>query len=183
MRKISVWGLLAAVVLAIGCSPLNAYAQGSASLVGKVLDASGGVMPGVTVTATSPALQVPEKTVVTETDGTYRIVQLPVGVYTVKFELQGFQTYVQTDIRLTVSFAGRVDAIMKVGTVSESITVSGHSPVIDTVNTTSSTTFQQEALQSTPKGQGMWQIYGLASGVKISGAPDVGDSEIGSRGS
>ena len=183
MRSISVWRLSAAVVLAIGFSPLAAHAQNSASLVGKVVDASGGVMPGVTVTATSPALQVPQMTAVTEPDGTYRIVQLPVGVYTVKFELEGFQSYVQTGITLTVGFAGRVDAAMKVGTLSESVTVSGQSPVIDTVNTTSSTTFQQQVLQSTPKGQGMWQIYGLASGVKISGAPDVGDSEIGSRGS
>jgi hypothetical protein len=182
MRGIS-GRLLAAVVLAIGVGPLTAYAQNSASLVGKVMDASSAVMPGVTVTATSPALQVPQMTTTTDTDGTYRIVQLPVGVYTVKFELQGFQSYVQTDIRLTVGFAGRVDAVMKVGTVSESVTVTGASPVVDTVNTTSSTTFQHEVLQSTPKGQGMWQIYALASGVKISGAPDVGDSQVGSRGS
>ncbi len=85
-------------------------------------------------------------------------------------------------IHLTVGFTGRIDAEMKVGAVSESVTVSGESPVIDTVNTTSSTTFQQQVLQTTPKGRGMWQIYGLAAGVSTSGTPDVGDSEIGSRG-
>ena len=119
--------LLAAVALAIGVGPLTAYTQNSASLVGKVMDASSGVMPG-SPSGYSPALQVPQMTTTTDTDGTYRIVQLPVGVYTVKFELQGFQSYVQTDIRLTVGFAGRVDAVMKVGTVSESVTVHGREP-------------------------------------------------------
>jgi hypothetical protein len=184
MRNESVWRLLMTIaavgVLAQGT--LTAQSATSASLVGKATDSSGAVLPGVTVTVTSPALQVGQKTVVTDPDGTYRVLQLPVGLYSVKFELSGFESYVQNGIRLSVGFTGRVDAVMQVGAVSESVTVSGESPVVDTVHTTSSTTFQLEVLQATPKGRGVWDIYDFASGVSTAGAPDVGDSNIGSRG-
>ncbi len=184
MRTVRLCCLSVAIAIAgvFGQTAVHAQSASSASLVGKVVDPSGAVLPGVTVTVTGSALQVAQVTAVTGADGTYRVPQLPVGVYTVSFGLQGFETYVQKDVRLSVGFTGRVDAVMKVGAISESVTVTGESPIIDTVNTTSSTTFQQEVLTSTPKGRGMWDIYDFASGVKTTGAPDVGDSNIGQRG-
>src|SRR5258706_11086838 len=105
-----------AIVVAILCvvatllAPTSARGQSaqSASLVGRVTDESGGAMPGVTVTAKSPALQVPQLTAVTGVDGDYRLLELPPGVYPVAFELSGFQSTVRTDVHLTTGSAGRV---------------------------------------------------------------------------
>src|SRR5262249_15980963 len=83
-------------------APVDAQSSQSASMIGKVVDESGGAMPGVTVIIKSPQLQVPQMTTVTGTDGEYRFPDLPPGTYAVQFELQGFQTAVYTDIRLTV---------------------------------------------------------------------------------
>ena len=170
-----------ALTIPFASDSLAAQSGATASIVGKVSDESGGAMPGVTVTASGPALQVPQLGTVTDAEGNYRIMNLPAGAYRVVYELSGFQTVIQEDVRLSVGLVGRVDAVLKVGGLSESITVSGHSPVVDTVNTTSSTTFQREILESTPKGRGMWEVYNLASGVSSS-ATDVGDSNIGTRG-
>ena len=96
--------------LLIGLAPSTDSGQSaqSASLVGRVTDESGGAMPGVTVTVKSPALQVPQQTTVTGVDGDYRLLELPPGVYSVTFELSGFQTSARTDVHLTVGFAGKV---------------------------------------------------------------------------
>src|SRR5713101_1154671 len=139
MRRMTLWIRMAAtVVLVTGMAPGTIWAQSSqsATMVGKVTDESGGAMPGVTVTVKSPQLQVPQMTTVTGTDGDYRILDLPPGTYSVQFELQGFQTSVYTDIRLTVGLAGRIDGVLKIGALSETIQVTGMSPVVDTVHTT-----------------------------------------------
>src|SRR4029077_1402638 len=101
-------GVLAALaVLILGLVPAMARAQSaqSSSLVGKVTDESGAAMPGVTVTASSPQLQVGQKTAVTGVEGDYRILELTPGTYKVTFELAGFQTNVREDLHLTVGLA------------------------------------------------------------------------------
>ena len=82
----------------------SAAAQGTASIIGQVTDQSGGVLPGVTVTATSPALQVPQVVEVTNEQGEYRLAPLPIGVYQVSYELAGFRPVRREDVRLTVGF-------------------------------------------------------------------------------
>jgi hypothetical protein len=160
---------------------LSAQSSQSASMIGKVVDESGGAMPGVTVTLKSPQLQVPQLTAVTGVDGGYRFPDLPPGTYSVQFELQGFQTAVYTDIRLTVGLAGRVDGAMKIGALNESIEVTGLSPVVDTVNTTGNTTLVQDQLRSIPMGGTMQEMLPLAAGVTMQDKPDVGDSNLASR--
>src|SRR5439155_9502776 len=152
-----------------------------ASLVGKVTDESGGAMPGVTVTLKSPALQVAQMTAVTGIDGDYRLLELPPGVYTVTFELSGFQTSVRTDVHLTTGSAGRVDVVMKIGALSETIQVSGQSPVVDTVNVTGQTTLMQDQLRTIPMGGTMQEMLPLAAGVSLQSKPDVGDSNLAAR--
>ena len=88
----------------------------------------------MTITATSPSLQVPSVTSVSDERGEYRLSPLPIGVYTVLFELAGFQNVRREGVRLTVGFAARLDAEMNVGAVSETITVSGASPRGDHVD-------------------------------------------------
>jgi hypothetical protein len=169
--------------LVIGLAPGTVWGQSaqSASLVGKVTDESGAATPGVTVTVKSPALQVPQLTAVTSGEGDYRLLELPPGVYSVTFELSGFQTSVRTDVHLTTGSAGRVDVVMRIGALSETVQVSGQSPVVDTVNVAGQTTLMQDQLRSIPMGGTMQEMLPLAAGLSMQAKPDVGDSNLASR--
>src|SRR3954469_19188060 len=122
-RRLLTFG--AVLFLSIACVGA-AYAQSvsSGTIQGTVKDEQSGVLPGVTVTLTSPALQVREMTQVTDENGSYRFVDLPAGTYKAKFELSGFSALIREDLRLTVGFVARVDETLKVGTMTESVTVS-----------------------------------------------------------
>lgn len=152
-----------------------AWAQSNASIIGRVVDDSGASMPGVTVTAASPALQVPSVSVVTEADGGYRISPLPIGTYTVTYELTGFDTVRRTDIRLTVGFVAKIDIGLKVGSVSETVVVSGASPVVDTVSTSGTTQLTREQLENIPGSKnGLISLLAATPGVRTT--KEVGGS-------
>ena len=183
LRKNPVMLTAALTLLLLGMLPGIAIGQSSqsASLVGKVTDESGGAMPGVTVTVKSPQLQVPQLNAVTGVDGDYRMLDLPAGTYSIAFELSGFQTQLRTDVHLTVGIAGKVDVVMKIGALSETIQVSGQSPVVDTVNVTGQTTLVQDQLRTIPMGGTMQEMLPLAAGVSTQNKPDVGDSNLADR--
>ena len=102
------------------------WAQSARSTIhGAVKDESGAAVPGVTVTLSSPALQIGQIAVVSEADGNYRVGELPAGLYRIAFELPGFKAYVLSDFRLTIGFVARVDATMAVGGLEETVTVTG----------------------------------------------------------
>lgn len=168
-----VCGLLAAA------SPAMAQSVASGSISGRVSDESGATMPGVSVTLTSPALQLPQMLATTGTDGAYRFVDLPPGLYRIRYELSGFNTVVREDVRLNVGFAARIDINMKIGALEESVTVSGQGPVIDVTTTSGSTNFTKETLQTIPTTRSMWQVLAMAPGVRPAGTPDVGGSQLG----
>ena len=109
--------------------PASALAQ--STIAGVVRDTSGGILPGVTVEAASPALIEKVRTTVTSAEGRYSIVDLRPGNYTVTFTLAGFNTLVRNGIELPPSFTATVDAELKVGALEESITVSGAAPMVD----------------------------------------------------
>src|SRR5215471_11112374 len=121
-------GLAALALLVL--VPAAAFAQ--ASITGVVKDASGAVLPGVTVEASSPALIEKTRSAVSDGTGTYRIVDLRPGTYTVTFTLTGFSTVKRDGIELTGSFNATINADMKVGTLEETITVTGETPIVDT---------------------------------------------------
>ncbi len=117
-------------VLAVILSTATAaYAQ--ASITGVVRDTSGAVLPGVTVEASSPALIEKVRTVVTDGTGQYRVVDLRPGTYSVTFGLSGFNTFKRDGIQLEGSFVATVNAELRVGALTETITVSGESPTVD----------------------------------------------------
>src|SRR5437870_8443383 len=118
-----------ASVLAVMCLlllPAPAMAQlGSSGIAGVVRDATGAVLPGVTVEAASPALIEKVRTVVTDGEGQYKIVDLRPGTYTVTFTLPGFSTVKREGIELTTGFTATVNGELKVGAVAETLTVTG----------------------------------------------------------
>lgn len=111
-----------------------ASAQGTSGIAGVVRDTSGAVLPGVTIEATSPALIEKVRTVVSDSNGEYKILSLPGGLYTVTFGLTGFGTVKREGIELSSNFTANVPVEMRVGQLSETVTVSGQAPVVDVQN-------------------------------------------------
>jgi hypothetical protein len=174
--------LVASIAVFFLGSLCTAFAQSSSSTTinGTVRDNSGGAMPGVTVTITSPSLQVPQLETVSGSDGSYRFVDLPAGTYKAKFDLPGFKPYVREDLRLTVGFVARVDVAMEVGGIEETITVSGQSPVVDVTSTSASVAFPRDTLEAVPRGRDIQNIIAMAPGV-TQATPDVGGSTLANR--
>jgi len=142
------------LVVVTGCLmflPATLWAQAeTGAIAGAVRDASGAVMPGVTVEAASAALIEKVRSVVTDNQGLYQIVDLRPGIYTVTFTLPGFSTFRHEGIELTTGFTATVNAEMKVGVVEETVTVSGMAPVVDTRNVLQQTTIPRTTLDALP---------------------------------
>ena len=128
MRERAIALLLALGMVAI---PSMTYAQALGTVAGAVKDASGAVLPGVTVEASSPALIEKVRTVVTDGSGQYQIVNLPPGTYAVTFTLPGFSTVRRDAVEVSLNFTSTINAEMRVGAVEETITVTGESPIVD----------------------------------------------------
>src|SRR5687768_12183870 len=109
--------------------PLVAQAQ--ATLAGVVRDASGAVLPGVTVEASSPVLIEKSRTAVTDGTGRYQVVGLFAGTYTVSYSLAGFSTVRRDGVELSGSLVATIDVEMRLGSLEETITVTGESPIVD----------------------------------------------------
>jgi hypothetical protein len=132
---------------------MGSAAAQDAGIVGQVVDESGAALPGVTVTAKSPALQLPQVTTLTDNRGEYRLTPLPIGTYEVTYDISGFQTVRREGLRLTSGFTAKIDIEMKVGALQESVTVTGASPVVDVTATSTSTRLTSEMLETTPTGR------------------------------
>jgi hypothetical protein len=149
---------------------------GDASIIGQVTDQSGAVLPGVTVTATSPALQVPSVTSVTNEQGEYRLAPLPVGLFELNYDLSGFRPAQRQAVRLTVGFTARVDVALGLATVAETVTVSGAAPVVDVTATSGASLFTKEVLDLTPTTRnGAMSLLTMAPGVRS--FIDIGGSQ------
>jgi hypothetical protein len=142
--------LLATVLAVVLCATGSASAQtGDGSLRGYVKDDQGGVLPGVTVTATSETLLAPVVAVTGE-DGYYRLLNLPPGTYSVTAELAGFSIYKREGILMRAGLTLTVDVQLKLGTIEETITVSGESPMIETSSPASVINIDGELVRAAP---------------------------------
>jgi hypothetical protein len=169
-------------VLVIGTGP--AFAQGggassTGSISGEVKDSQGGVLPGVTVTATSPA-QIGVLTAVTNEAGIYRFPAVAPGEYRLAFELPGFQGVTREGIRITLGFNAQVNVQLGVATLQETVTVSGESPVIDTSATRVQTNYDQQQLASIPNARDMWSLLATTPSVTLNRV-DVGGATMGTQ--
>src|SRR6185436_12259618 len=129
---------------------LPALASAQATVSGVVQDASGGVLPGVTVEASSPVLIEKARTAVTDGNGRFQIVDLRPGLYRVTFTLTGFSTVVRDGIELTGSSVARIEAELRVGAVQESVTVTGEAPTVDVQTVTRQRVLSAEMIDALP---------------------------------
>jgi outer membrane receptor protein involved in Fe transport len=146
------------------------------SIAGAVTDTSNAVLPGVTVTLTGEKLIGGAQAQTTDATGTYRFDRLSPGSYRVKFELQGFRSIDRADIVVNASFVATVNAKLEVGSVSETITVTGESPTVDTKSNVQQTVMNQEILEGVPTGRDPWSVAKLIPGVQV-GTYDVGGTQ------
>lgn len=174
MRILSRGLIVACMAVLFGASP--ARAQTTGSITGSVTDASGAVLPGVSVSLNGERLIGGGQQQTTDADGNYRFDRLPPGTYQVKFELQGFKTIERSDIRINAAFVATVPAKMEVGNVTESITVSGESPTVDTKSNVRQTVLDQQILEGIPTGRDPWSLARLIPGVGVA-TYDVGGTQ------
>ena len=125
----------------------SAWAQ---AISGSVTDNTGGILPGVTVTAASPVLIEQQRVVITDSSGLYTIVDLRPGAYTVTFSLPGFSTVIREGIELTTGFTANIDGVLAVGGIEETITVTGATPIVDVQNVRRQQVITQELLEALP---------------------------------
>jgi Carboxypeptidase regulatory-like domain/TonB dependent receptor-like, beta-barrel len=173
------------VVMTAWATATSAFAQFAynSSIDGRVVDESGGALPGVAVTLSSPALQVAQSAT-TDGEGRYRFLELPAGVYSLRYELSGFQSVIRNELRLSVAFAARVDLTLKIGGLEESITVSGASPIVDLTTTSGGQTLSQEMVtRLIPTSKFHSDLARMTPGLINSTPPQTGSLGTEARGS
>jgi len=163
----------------------SAFAQGggassTGSISGEVKDDQGGVLPGVTVTATSPALVGGTASAVTNEAGIYRFPAVPPGEYNLAYELAGFTKVTRGPIRIGLGFTANVNVTLGVATLQETVTVSGQSPVIDTTATRVQTNYDAQQLSSIPNARDMWSLLATTPSVTLNRV-DVGGATMGTQ--
>ena len=153
----------------------SASAQiGQGTLTGIVTDPQGQVLPGVTVTATSPSL-IGTRTAVTETDGRFRFPNLPSGTYKLRFDLSGFSTIERENLQVVQGQTISVDMQLKIASLAETVTVQAESPVVDVTTTRVGTSLKGEELTAIPNSTDVWGALSESPGIRMQGF-DVGGS-------
>jgi hypothetical protein len=155
------------------------FAQAQASIAGVVKDASGGVIPGVAVEASSPALIEKLRSVVTDSNGQYKVVDLRPGSYVVTFSLTGFTSVRREGIELTGSSTATVNAELKVGAIEQSITVSGAAPTVDVQSVRSQAVITHAVIDSIPTGRTPNTAAVLIPGVTATGGAVGVSQDVG----
>ncbi|MGH9161059.1 MAG: carboxypeptidase regulatory-like domain-containing protein, partial [Vicinamibacteraceae bacterium] len=169
----------AAILGVFLCATSLSAQQQTGEIFGRVTDDSGAVLPGVAVTVAGPTLLQP-RVATTSANGSYRVPELPVGTYSVTFELAGFRARVQENIRITIGFSAQVNGQLGLTSVEENVTVSGEAPIVDTKETGTKSTFDLQALQNLPSARDPWVMLERAPGITMDRA-NVGGSQSGQQ--
>jgi hypothetical protein len=150
--------------------PAAAFAQ--ASITGVVRDSSGGVLPGVTVEASSPALIERVRSATTDSNGQYRIVDLRAGEYSVTFTLPGFSTVKREGVTLEGSFTATINTELRVGGLTETITVTGESPIVDVQSVRRQMVLDNDVISAIPSSRSYNNLIQLIpNSINQAGAP------------
>ena len=156
-------------VFLLACVVIAPVASAQSTFTGVVTDASGAVLPGVTVEAASTALIEKARVAVTDGSGQYRIVDLRPGTYTLTFTLTGFNTVRRADVDLPAEFVSRIDAEMRIGSLEETITVTGESPIVDVQSARRQRTLDSELINALPTARGYAGVMVLLPSMVVSG--------------
>src|SRR5438128_7038616 len=167
------WTGILLVVVCLIALPTLAAAQ--SSMAGQVKDESGGVLPGVTVEAASPALIEKTKSAVTDDQGRFQIIDLRQGTYKVTFSLPGFSSVVRDGVELQANFTATINADMKVGALEETITVSGQTPLVDVQQAARTQVITRDIIDSLPTTRNIMSVGNFVPGIRM-GTPDIGGS-------
>ena len=162
--------LMMCVLVTLLPSRVAAQAQSSATVAGVVRDTTGGNLPGVTVAASSPVLIEKVRIGVTDDRGQYQIVNLVPGVYTITFTLPGFASLKRDSVALQAGFTANVAVEMSVGSVEESITVTGESPLVDTRSTSRNEAFTRDEIDALPTAKHFANLASLIPGMRVTSA-------------
>jgi hypothetical protein len=160
------------LLLAVALCP-DASAQTLGTIAGSAKDASGAVLPGVTVEVASPALIEKVRTATTDNSGLYRIVNLPPGVYQVTFTLSGFNTWRREGVQVSPGFTASIDADMRLGNLQETVTVTGESPVVDVQSAAQTRSITAEVFREIPSSGSWVQMASLVPAIRAT-VQDVG---------
>jgi hypothetical protein len=169
--------LLALLIPALGSAQVQ-----TGSILIRVADEQGAAMPGVAITISSSALVAGAASGSTDNAGAYRFPSLPPGTYSVKLDLQGFQTVVRENVAVLVGQTTPLDLSMRVATVAETVTVSGSSPVVDTTSANVAVNLSEQLLQATPGGRDIWSLVEYKVPSLLITRPDVGGTSGGLQG-
>src|SRR2546426_1002414 len=175
MRHVGVGVLVIAGLL---LAPAVTSAQ---AISGTVTDATGSVLPGVTVEARSPVLIEQVRTVFTDGAGLYEIVGLRPGTYSVTFTLTGFNVVVREGIELNTGFTAKVDIQLRVGALAETITVTGTSPLVDVQNTTQQVVATREIIDTVPVAKSFQSLGVLIPGITTGGSTNNQTQDVGGQ--
>ncbi len=180
MRRLRILSVMVGFVAMIS-GPALAQSAGATTgaIDGKVSDVSAGVMPGVTVTIASPSMQ-GVRTAVTNDEGAYRFPAIPPGEYRITYELAGFATVNREGIRVGLGFTATVNVELKVASLTETVTVSGASPVVDITSTKTATNFDAKELASMPNARDFWAILAATPAITMQRI-DIGGSAAGTQ--
>ena len=176
-RRLGLIGILLVVSVALGATNASAQVQ-SGTIYVKAVDEQGSAVPGATVTLTSPVLPRP-LTAVTDSAGVHQFSALSLGTYTLSITLQGFQTTNRENIVVLQNQTTPIELTLKVGAVSEVITVKGETPVVDSKNVRVNVNLDSMLLETTPGGKDIWNILEYKIPGLVFDTPDVGGNQAG----
>ena len=166
-RQAGLLVLLTALALALPPARTARAQAITGSVDGTIRDASGGVLPGVTITLTGPSLQRASETTTTAEDGTYRLPLIPPGVYSVTAELSGFTMQRRDDVEVALHRQTTLDFTMSLAKVSESVVVSAVAPVVEVTRSDTSSRVSQHTIESLPlNGRNFTDLITLVPGAR-----------------
>src|SRR5437868_6878612 len=177
MHMTKIVGLLLVSMLVLLPARGSAQSATSGTIAGVAKDTTGAVLPGVTVEAASPALIEKVRSAVTDAQGQYKIVDLRPGTYAVTFSLPGFSTVKRDGIELPANFTAPVNGELRVGSLEETVTVSGASPVVDVQQAVTQQVLPQALLDAVPTGGRNIQSVGATLVGVTQSQPDVGGAQ------